>query len=208
MSELITIRPGFRGLTPRGEKAFKIAIESSYIFEGDRPILRFSRDASEIIREVSELRKRDWKTTSRWNPEADYIGLLGEIAVQRYLGFTAEKIISEFLAGLKGTDGGYDVVVEGLKLDVKSSKSESLRLKISKTNRFTHLADGYIFAHVELAGLETRIEMFGWSFRADVKPHLRDEGHRYTVRVHTLHREGILRPLSELKNQKEDSNHA
>lgn len=206
MQKLIINTPGKRGLTKEGEHAFKRAYESSGIFENEyKPIVRFPHEAVETIRQVSELRKREWRTTSRWNFYADQTGLLGEIATQKYMGMEPDAAINAFLQGLTGGDHGHDLVANGLKLDVKSTKGTALKVKFSKTNRYSHLADGYIFAYVESAGMEFWIHLHGWAHRADVKPFLRDDGQRFFVRVETLRREGLLKPVRQLKHAQESN---
>jgi hypothetical protein len=196
---LIDIQPGQRGLTEEGKSAFMLAFKSSTIFESEyKPIVRFPREAAEVIRQISELRKKEWRTTTRWNSAADYTGLLGELAAQRYLGISADQALENFLKGLSG-DGGHDIETSGLKLDVKSTKGDALKFKFSKTNRYTHLADGYLFTFVEQAGPEIWMHLYGYSHRAAIKPFLRDDGQRLFVRVETLRREGVLKPVSLLK---------
>lgn len=194
-----------RGLTKEGENAFKLAFESTSIFESEyKPIIRFPRDAAEIVRQVSELRKKDWKTTTRWNSEADFTGLLGEIAAQRYLGITAEQALGDFIKGLNG-DSGHDVEINGLKLDCKATKGDALKFKFSKTNRYTTLADGFILTFVETVGAEVHVHLLGWCRRAEVKPYLRDDGQRFFVRAETLRREGVLKPVNQLKQPQEQT---
>jgi len=200
MTNLIINQQGQRGLTSVGEKAFKQAYESSTVFESDyRPIVRFTREAAEIIQEVSELRNREYQSTSRWNSAADATGLMGELAVQRYLGVSPENAMAGFLSGLHQGDKGHDVEALGLKLDVKSTKGDALKFKFSRTNRFAHLADGFIFAHIEHSGPEVWCYLLGMSHRAEVKPYQRDDGMRLFVRVETLRRAGVLKPVSSLK---------
>jgi hypothetical protein len=200
MSQLITIQSGRRSLAPAGERAFQLAYESTGILESDfKPIIRFSKDAADIIRQVSECRKKEYRTTTRWNEAADYTGLLGELAVQRYLGISPETALADFTKGLHQGDRGHDVVANGLKLDVKSTKGDALKFKFSKTNRYTALADGYIFVYVEHSGLEVWCHLLGYSHRAEVKPYQRDDGQRLFVRVETLRRAGVLNPVSQLK---------
>lgn len=188
-----------RGLDSAGKDAFKSAYKSAVTFESEyKPIVRFPREAVAIIQQTSELRKKDWKTTTRWNSEADRTGLLGELAAQRYLEIPPETAMAEFLKGLQG-DGGHDVEAKGLKLDVKSTKGQALKFKFNKTNRFSTLADGFIFTYVEEAGAEIWVHLLGYSTRADVKPFQRDDGQRLFVRLETLRREGVLKPVSLLK---------
>jgi hypothetical protein len=200
---LINNQPGQRGLTEEGKDAFKLAYNSTCTFESEyKPIIRFPREAAEIVRQVSELRKKDWKTTTRWNSEADYTGLLGELAAQRYLGISTDQALEDYIKGLNG-DAGHDVVANGLKLDAKATKGDALKFKFNKNNRYTALADGFIFTYVETSGAEIWIHLLGWCHRADVKPYLRDDGQRYFVRVETLRREGVLKPVSQLKQPTE-----
>lgn len=200
MSQLVSTPQGRRSLTPEGERAFKLAYESTGILESDyKPIIRFSKDAAEIVRHVSECRKKDYHTTTRWNEAADYTGLLGELAVQRYLSISPETALADFTKGLHQGDRGHDVVANGLKLDVKSTKGDALKFKFSKTNRYSTLADGFIFVYVEQSGLEVWCHLLGYSHRAEVKPYQRDDGQRMFVRVETLRRAGVLNPVSQLK---------
>jgi len=200
MSQLIYTHAGKRGLTAGGERAFQLAYDSTSIFESDyRPIVRFTKDAAEIIRQVSECRKKEYHSTSRWNEAADYTGLMGELAVQRYLGVSPENAMADFLNGLHQGDKGHDVEAIGLKLDCKATKGDALKFKFSKTNKYTTLADGYIFVYVEHSGLEVWCHLLGFSHRAEVKPYQRDDGQRLYVRVETLRRAGVLNPVSLLK---------
>lgn len=203
MNKLVKLLPGQRGLTTEGEQAFEVAYLSSCILESDfKPVIRFPKRAADIIRKIAELRKKEWRSTSRWNQAADETGLLGELAAQRYLGISPEEALTDFLQGLHG-DHGHDVEVDALKLDVKASRGSALRFKFSKTNRYANLADGFLFAHVEELGSEVWVNLLGWSYRVDTKPYMRDDGQRLFVRAETLRREGVLRPVSILKKLKD-----
>ncbi len=200
MTQLIYTQSGQRGLTPAGERLLQLAYESTGIFESDyKPLVRFSSDAADIIRQVSECRKKEYKSTTRWNMEADFTGLLGELAVQRYLGITPETALADFTNGLHQGDRGHDVEANGLKLDCKATKGDALKFKFSKTNRYSNLADGFIFVHVEQSGPEVWCHLLGYSHRAEVKPFQRDDGQRLFVRVESLQRAGVLKPVSLLK---------
>jgi hypothetical protein len=188
-----------RGLDQAAEQAFLRAYQSLIIFEGERPTVRFCREAVKVFSQVAELRRKNWNTSSHWNGTAETTGLMGELAVQFYLGISAEMAMAEFKAGLMG-DQGHDVEALGLKLDVKSTKGDALRYKFSRTNPHSHRADGFIFTYVEDAGFEMRVRLLGWSHRADVRPHLRDDGQRFFVRMETLRREGALRLVGHLRN--------
>ncbi|WP_373531761.1 hypothetical protein [Vampirovibrio sp.] len=189
----------FRGLDQAAEEAFLRAYQSLIIFEGERPTVRFSRDAAEIFRQLAELRRKNWSTSTHWNQTAEQVGLAGELAVQFYLGISAETAMAEFKAGLMG-DQGHDVEALGLKLDVKSTRGSALKFKFSRTNSHASRADGFIFTYVENEGFEMRVQLLGWSHRAKVKPHLRDDGQRFFVRMETLRREGALHLVRQLRN--------
>jgi hypothetical protein len=195
---LITLQSGKRGLTQEGRTAFLRAYQSISTFEGTQPISRFPQESVAIIREIAKLRMKEWRSTSRWNAAADEIGTIGELAVQHYLGISSEVSLDDFLTGLQG-DRGWDVHVSEMNLDVKSTQGQALKFKFSKTNRSSHLADGFIFVYIESAGTEVWAHMLGEARRHEIKPFLRDDGQKLFVRAETLRRQGVLKPVSLLK---------
>jgi hypothetical protein len=99
-----------RDLTPEGQEFFQEAFNNLIIQEGIHSLVRFGPDEYQGFSEIAELRRRNWGSTSRWNEKADITGLLGELSVFKYLGFTAQEAMASFIDGLTG-DCGYDVIV-------------------------------------------------------------------------------------------------
>ncbi len=203
---LIVNTPGKRGLTEEGSKAFLTAYRSTNIFEAKRPTVRFPREAADIIRQVSDLRRKNWRSTDRWNETADCVGLLGELSVMRYLGIPAGEALTDFTHGLAG-DKGYDLLAGAERIDVKSTRSRAKKFKFSKQNPNRDKSSAYCFVFIEDSGLEVWATILGWSLRHQIKPWVRDDGRALFVRAETLHREGLLHSVSTLKQSvnKEES---
>lgn len=185
------------------KQAITTSYETATIFEAHSPIIRFNEKASEVIRQASLLRKKDWQTTQRWNYAADQSGLTGEIAVPRYLGIPAQQIVEDFVNGLQG-DRGYDLKWCDELIDVKSTIGRGLKFKFSKTNRHRDKATIYVFVRVEEVGLETWATILGWSRRQEITPYLKDDGRSYFVRSEALRRRGLLYPINQLRGTQID----
>jgi hypothetical protein len=195
--------PG-KGFTCDAQNLFLASYPNLSFPEGGRPFIRAPRQAAQGFQALSELRRKDWQSTTRWNEAADFTGLLGEVAVQRYLGIDAINAMNDFKAGLLG-DYGHDILARGLKLDIKSTQGSALKYKFSKSNPNANRCDGFIFCYVEHGGLESRVSILGWAHRADIKPYLRDDGVRFFVRAETLRRQGLLKPAYLLKETTPDN---
>lgn len=202
MKDYICLKPGKRGLTKLGQKAFIDAYQSLIVFDEAQPNVWFPPEAYAVVQEIAKLRMRDWKTTRRFDPAADVTGIAGELAAEKCLGFSAEEALSLFEDGLKG-DPGYDFKIGDFFLDKKNTKGPG-RWRFSKTNRHRDKATHYIFGRLEETSIGgCFVTVLGFAGRAEIRPWVREDSRSYFVRYETLHREGILRPLSELKNQKE-----
>lgn len=110
MQNYICLEPGKRGLTQRGKEAFIQAYQAIIIFDEIQPRAWFPPDTYRFIQSIAKLRMRDWASTRRFDPAADTTGISGELATEKYLGFSAEEALALFEDGLKG-DAGYDFKV-------------------------------------------------------------------------------------------------
>lgn len=200
MNTLISTMPYKRGLTPSGEAAFLHAYCTTLVFPGEQAIVRFKTESTRDLREIAQLRMKSWKTTTRWNQLADVTGLLGELAVQRFLGIPGEQALEDFVNGLNG-DKGYDLISQGERVDVKSTMGQALKFKFSKFNRERDKATAYSFVKTEEEGGESFCYLLGWAKRQDIQPWIREDERSRFVRYQTLKREGILRPITQLKQQ-------
>jgi hypothetical protein len=198
MNPLTINLPGNRGLTDAGETAFIQAYQEAINFEAVQPTIRFSAEASDIYREIARLRMKDWRSTSRWNEAADVTGLLGELAIQRYFNIPVVTAMAEFTTGLVG-DRGYDLLWGAERIDVKSTRGQSLKFKFNKQNRNRDKATAYAFVSVQEVGLEVWCKLLGFSYRHEIKPFVRDDGQSFLVRAETLRREGVLYSVQNLK---------
>jgi hypothetical protein len=196
---LINNQPGKRGLTEEGKQTFEMSYNSLETVAANRPMIRFPRQAADDFSEISKLRMKSWGSTNRWCHAADETGLIAEIACQRYFDIAADQAMASFLQALEKGDRGHDIEIAGIKIDVKGTRGDALRFKMSKQNRFAHLADAYLFTYVQPSGMETRAFLLGWAYRAEIKPFLRDDGVKLVVRVETLRRQQILKPVSMLR---------
>jgi len=187
-------------LTDRQKEPFEASYNSIIVVNAHSPFIKVPKDAALTIRTLSELRKKDWRSTNRWNSEGDYIGWLGELAMQRYCDIPASQALAEFETGLRG-DSGYDLISNGLKIDCKATKGSAKKYKFSKTNKNTIKADAYAFVYIEDGAFESRAYLLGWSHRADIQPFKRFDGQKDFVRAETLKRAGVLNPVSMLREQ-------
>jgi|GEM_PF-2100234 len=198
---LINEQPGKRGLTEEGKQAFEMGYESLGTVDTYQPVIRFPRQAADDFCEIARLRMKSWGSTSRWCAKADETGLIAEIACQRYFDIPADQAMASFQNGLEKGDRGHDIEIAGRKIDVKGTRGDALRFKFSTRNRFAHLADAYLFTYVQPSGMETRAFLLGWAYRAEIRPYMHDDGVKLVVRVETLRRQGLLKPVSLLKEQ-------
>jgi hypothetical protein len=195
---LINIASGRRKLTDAGQKAFVEAYNSFTVFPGLVATICIPNASAKVGKIISELRRRNWGSSSHWTSDVEWIGLAGELAVWKFFGYSAEEALTFFLEGLKGTDDGADLRLAGMGFDVKTTRSNPVKTKISKTNKNRNEADAFIFAHLEESGIDNWIRLLGWSHRADVKPYLRDGGKCWFVRPESLRRAGLLKPLATI----------
>ena len=203
MKDITCLKPGQKGLTEAGNETVKKAFLSIVTFEANQPTMRFCRDAYGIFREVAKLRMKSYSSTRRWDESADVTGLISEMAVMKYLGFSADQALADFLAGLHG-DRGFDAEVSGLKIDVKGTRGPG-RWRFSKTNRHRDKATSYAFCKVEETGAEVWVTITGFAHRHEIKPWVREDSRSYYVRYETLQREGLLKPVSLLKQPQEQT---
>jgi len=197
---LIDTTPGKRGLTPEGTEAFTLGYSRATTFNGEQPIIRFDAHASLAFRAIAQLRMKEWKSSTRWNSLADVTGLLGELAVQRFLNYPVEQALDDFLSGLNG-DRGYDLLWDGELIDVKATRGQALKFKFSKSNRHRDQSTAYAFVKVEEVGSENWCTLLGWSVRNEIQPWIREDDRSRFVRYQTLKREGLLRAVTPLKQQ-------
>lgn len=199
MKDIICLKPGQKGFINNGQEKFFSAFLSIGTFEAEQPTMRFSREAFNLFSEASKLRMKSLPSTTRWVPSADITGLISELAVLKYLGFPADQVLADFLAGLYG-DRGFDAEVGDLKIDVKGTRGPG-RWRFSKSNRHRDKATSYVFCKVEEVSTEVWVTITGFAHRHEIKPWVREDARSYYVRYETLQREGLLKPLKLLKQQ-------
>ncbi|MCA9842407.1 MAG: hypothetical protein KC475_09815 [Cyanobacteria bacterium HKST-UBA03] len=90
--------------------SFAEAFDALTVMNGPQPWALIPDADLRVWERFANARSKDWASTVRWNPQADLIGLLGEVVAQRYFGYSAEQAQKVYEAGLEGDDG-YDLVV-------------------------------------------------------------------------------------------------
>lgn len=180
------------------ETAFKELFESLIPIKGD--FQQYLTPASQQANlTLCAAAKQKQFASSLHLRQGEATGLATELAYQKYLGLSWEQAFECFMRGMNG-DGGVDIQLGQNLIDFKGTKSDSLKFIFSKTNRNRHRANAYAFAHVDyLAGQEIGVTLLGWIERHKLYPWLREDRCYRFVRFYTLQREGLIRPVSGLK---------
>lgn len=149
---------------------------------------------AEVIAARRQSKKEPYRSTRVLGPyrssrEVHYIGVLGELAVGRYLGLQVDD--SERVDG----DSGSDFVVHGLMLDVQTSTHRDPHLKYDSKHPFR--ADIAILARY--ARFSSLIVLEGWIRKSTFRErsHKENYGHgvRDIVTVNDLEKMPLLRTL-------------
>ncbi|MBY0405915.1 MAG: hypothetical protein K2X66_18575 [Cyanobacteria bacterium] len=166
--------------------------------------MRFDETALKQLTELSELRKKEWVSTDRWNQWAELTGLLGELSYQRLLDLSPKEASDSYFNSLKG-DAGFDIQLLAETVDVKSTMGERLKFKFSRTNHNRGRSSIIAFCYVEYTGNEAWCHLLGFGFYHKLVPFIRESENARIVRFLTLQREGVIHPAQNLlvMNQKE-----
>jgi hypothetical protein len=180
---------------------FREFYESIRTTQGRRPFATFSPEATAYFSEqIAPLRTRSWASTQKWGSLAEATGLIGELGTFALMGFDAEWAYQNFINGLNGSDSGIDFEWAGEKIDIKGTRGQALKFKLSKTNKNASRASIFLFAHVQdtqQGGVTA--QALGWSWRHQIGPWIRDDERYRFVRFETLDREGLAYTLDALK---------
>jgi hypothetical protein len=179
---------------------FQQHFQSIKIIQGKRPFAEFPASAARYFAEtVAPLRTRQWASSQQWGKLAESTGLLGELGVFSLMGFSAEFAFKSFHVGLGGSDSGVDFTWAGENVDVKATRGQALKFKLSKTNPNAHRASILLFSAVqELSCGGVRVQALGWSWRHEIGPWIRDDERYRFCRFETLDREGLVYTLDAL----------
>jgi hypothetical protein len=162
------------------------------------PVVRFPYAAVQACRKLANYRRKDYSTSSHWNPMSEESGIYGEGALQKYLETSLVDAANAFHLGLQG-DCGYDYIWQGKKVDQKATMGQARRFKFSKMNKNRNIAEIFSFAWVESVGSECWVHLLGFAHRADIRPFVRDDGRCLVVNFATLQREGVIHPVHFFK---------
>lgn len=165
------------------------------------PNVYFTADGLEALRELAQARQKNWGSTRRLHPDAELTGLAGELAVYRYFKIPFETAFELYWAGING-DSGYDLKIGSESFDIKSTITNALDFKFSKTNRHRNAATAIIFCHVEFTGNGLNAVILGAAQKHKIVPFRREAAHFYRARFYTLMRQGIVHPVSVLLAKK------
>ncbi len=179
-------------------------MEDLALYNREPPMVTIPAEvASRIEKELAPLRFKKWASSTRATSRADAIGLMGEIAFQRFLGVSTSKAEEDFFNGLSG-DKGIDAWLGEMSIDVKTSALKNLPLKFlfTKTNRFSNRANVVVFVHIRESQMgDIHCSLIGWAYKAEVNRFLRDSDkypNLQTLRIDTLRRHGDIYPVNHL----------
>lgn len=202
MAPLVGVTPKGKHLTRAGQKAFISTYKSFCFRQLPHPVLRLATPTYDTIKELSKLRMKDWASTTRWNPDAEITGLLGELATFHFFGFSPEQALKDFKDGLSG-DGGVDFHWAGEAVDVKTTRGQALKFRFNRTNKATQRATIILFSHLQEEADGVFVQLLGWAWRFRLHPWMRSDSRSDFVRIETLRREGVLQPVETLKAMQE-----
>jgi hypothetical protein len=179
--------------------AFDPFFTQATVFVADPvPTVRFPSVSAVSASKLAAFRRKDWSTSTSWNPLAEECGIYAEAALQKFLGMPMQEAAQAFLTGLQG-DSGYDHIWQGKKIDQKGTMGQACRFKFSKSNKFRAVAEIFSFAWVEAVGQEYWVHLLGWAYRSDIRPFVRDDGRCFVVNFATLQREGLIKPIHQFQ---------
>ncbi len=175
--------------------------------KGETPQVYLEPNTHQKVCDLAKHREKKWASTTRWNSRADELGLLGELATFKYFDMPADDVAKQFVDGLHG-DRGVDLEWAGEQVDVKTTGRPELRYRFNRTNGNRARASVILFTQVaDQPQGGVLVTLHGWSFRHKIQPYLRDvpESNKRQVRLSTLWREGLVLPVSALREPKEES---
>lgn len=139
------------------------------VIEKSHPEIFFCSDFSQIIRKASLLKRPMWSTAKNYNYEADFVNLISEIAIHRFLNLSAEEsfeFVKQKIAGANSlsTKNGKTIIL-------KSTKNASLRYKFGETYDFKKKSDDLVFFTV-LIPVENSvaIQFLGYASKFKLEP--------------------------------------
>ena len=180
---------------------FREFYELTQITQGKRPFATFSPEAAAYFSgQIAPFRTQSWASTLHLGSLTEATGLHGEFGSFTLMGFDAEWAYQNFINGLNGSDGGVDFEWAGEKIDIKATRGQALKFKLSKTNKNANRASILLFAHVQdTPHGGVTVQTLGWSWRHQIGPWIRDSERYKFVRFETLDREGLVYTLDALK---------
>jgi hypothetical protein len=191
---LITLTP--RVFTDAGVPVF---LKNYSNIPQDRQIVLFNHEQTWFIdSSMAALRRHDRPTSTPFTQESEGNGIAAELAAMRYMAIPPETAMALFLNGLGG-DQGWDFCIQRWGVDVKSTVNAEGIFTFSRKVATASPAQIMLFVKVRRVGKTLETNLTGWAWTAEVKPWIRLHGGRYRVRLWVLKREGVLRPMAELK---------
>lgn len=136
-------------------------------------IIALCRETIQRIQEVRELRQQNFSSTKRLKPQAELIGLCGEVAWLAYLGFDLDAVFKHLADSAGLSDEGFDALVNGELIDFKTTASAGKRIYLNQRNPYSHRASVWALAYCPTITEEnTTVHLAGWNRPYALRPHL------------------------------------
>ncbi len=174
---------------------------------------RFSENEVLFCQRLALQRRQNYPTSTPLSPHSELIGMLGETTVFKCLGYSDQWILEHLNGSLKKGDQGCDLLTsDGLKVDIKTCKippkGYGERFVLSKTNKNRNKADIYLFVGVDITQGKAVGKVYGWCHVFKALLHRQQVNIKgidfYRLRLYTLEKAGLIKPLSELNLRKEN----